>query len=74
MWAWSPYTSTCLHPADPLAHACVAPLTHACVLAHQILVISKGVVVERGTHAELVGQSGGAYAAFMKHQLVKGQA
>merc|ERR1712083_822192 len=35
-----------------------------------ILVLDKGVVIEKGTHQELVANDDSKYASFMKHQLV----
>ena len=40
------------------------------VRASQIIVMSKGHAVERGTHAELAARPGSHYATFMRHQLV----
>ena len=40
------------------------------VRATQILVLSRGVVVERGTHTQLVADERSHYATFMKAQLV----
>jgi len=37
--------------------------------ASRILVMRSGVVIEQGTHDELVAM-GGKYASFMRHQLV----
>ena len=39
------------------------------VRASQIIVMSKGHAVERGTHAELAARPGSHYATFMRHQL-----
>ncbi len=36
---------------------------------HQILVMSGGTVIERGTHEELVGKTGGLYNSLAKLQL-----
>ena len=40
------------------------------VRATRILVLSGGVAVESGTHAELSADAGSAYSRFMRHQLV----
>ena len=40
------------------------------VRANQILVLSKGAVVERGTHAQLAADARSHYATFMRAQLV----
>lgn len=41
------------------------------VRASQIIVMHKGVALERGTHDDLAGRPGSRYAEFMKHQLVE---
>ena len=40
------------------------------VRATQIIVLDKGVAVERGTHHELAARPDSRYAHFMRHQLV----
>ena len=39
--------------------------------ASQIIVLNKGVAIERGVHSELANRSGSAYADFMQHQLIQ---
>jgi len=55
------------------AHGCtvlvVAHRLNTVVGASRIAVVSKGVVVESGTHSELVGKEGGAYASLVARQL-----
>ena len=41
------------------------------VRADQIIVLSEGCAVERGTHAELSSRQGSHYSAFMRHQMVR---
>ena len=41
------------------------------VRASTIVVLSDGVVVERGTHAQLAADPSSHYAVFMRHQLVR---
>ena len=44
--------------------------TATVVRATQIIVLDKGVAVERGTHQQLCAKPDSKYAYFMRHQLV----